>query len=201
MDEEFLRRVPMNWSDSAIVTSMYNDAFAVPIATLGHTLNKDFAGLGIKALVYLDADTLVRNNFDELFALPFNFAAVPDVYIDTPGFTVDFNAGVLFVRPSTTAFHDLVAHINKAKYSHWEAAQAFLNVFYGVDTVRLPYVYNGNIAIKRRNPRLWEGLQDELRHIHFFPRQTIVEGGLRRDRVGLHARQCSTAGERLGRRV
>ncbi|KAI0677291.1 nucleotide-diphospho-sugar transferase [Trametes maxima] len=205
---------------------MYNDAFAVPIATLGHSLNKvnsvarriifylpsrvspralciatmagweaypvdrvdppadggvhshfidqftklklwNFEDLGIKALVYLDADTLVRRNFDELFALPFNFAAVPDVYIDDPGFTIGFNAGVMFVRPNGGAFRDLVSHINTANYSHWEAEQAYLNVFYGADTVRLPYVYNGNIAIKRRNPRLWEGLQDELRLIHF----------------------------------
>ncbi|KAI0650488.1 nucleotide-diphospho-sugar transferase, partial [Trametes meyenii] len=226
INEEFLRKVQLNPRENAIVTSMYNDAFAVPIATLGHSLNKvnsvarriifylpsrvspralciatmagweafpvdrvdppadggvhqhfidqftklklwNFEDLGIKALVYLDADTLVRRNFDELFALPFNFAAVPDVYIDDPGFTIGFNAGVMFVRPSGGAFRDLVSHINTANYSHWEAEQAYLNVFYGADTVRLPYVYNGNIAIKRRNPRLWEGLQDELRLIHF----------------------------------
>ncbi|KAI0375910.1 nucleotide-diphospho-sugar transferase [Pilatotrama ljubarskyi] len=242
INEEFLRKVPLNWSENAIVTSMYNDAFAVPIATLGHSLNKvnssarrivfylpervspralciatvsgfepyavdrvdppsegrvhqhfidqftklrlwHLADLDIKALVYLDADTLVRRNFDELFALPFNFAAVPDVYINRPGFTVSFNAGVLFVRPSTTAFRDLVAHINKARYPHQDAEQAFLNVFYGADTVRLPYIYNGNIAIKLRNPRLWEGLQDELRLIHFslvkpFWREVYDEVGL-----------------------
>ncbi|KAI0649430.1 nucleotide-diphospho-sugar transferase [Trametes meyenii] len=226
INEAYLQSLPQHPSENAIVTSMYNDAFAVPIATLGHSLNKanstarrivfylpgsvsqralciasmsgfepyavdrveppsdggvhshfidqftklriwTFADLGLKAVVYLDADTLVRRNFDELFALPFNFAAVPDVYVGDPGFTIGFNAGVLFVRPDSAKFRDLVAHINTAGYSHWEAEQAFLNVFYGADTVRLPYAYNGNIAIKKRNPRLWQGLQDELRLVHF----------------------------------
>ncbi len=204
---------------------MYNDAFAVPIVTLGETLNKvnstarrivfyipgkvsdralciasasgfdayaveriappsdqvhghfkdqftklsiwDFARLGIKGLVYLDADTLVRRNFDELFLLPFNFAAVPDVYVGDPGFTIAFNAGVLFVRPSAAEYHELLNHIGTANYAHWEAEQAYLNVVHGADAVRLPYIYNGNLAIKKRNPTLWEGLQSELRLIHY----------------------------------
>lgn len=205
---------------------MYNDAFAVPIVTLGESLNrvnstarrilfylpgrvsdralciatssgfepyaverieppkdggvhehfKDqytklsiwrFGELGVKAVVYLDADTLVKRNFDELFLLPFNFAAVPDVYIDDPGFTIAFNAGVLFVRPSTAEFDSLVKKIETAEYPHWEAEQAFLNVYHGPDALRLPYIYNGNMAIKKRNPKLWEGLKSELRLIHF----------------------------------
>ncbi|RPD66912.1 nucleotide-diphospho-sugar transferase [Lentinus tigrinus ALCF2SS1-7] len=226
VNEEFFRSVPIVRSENAIVTSMYNDAFAVPIVTLGHSLNKvdskarrivfylpgsvseralciatasgfephavsridppadggvhqhfidqftklsiwKFDELGVKAVVYLDADTLVRRNFDELFALPFNFAAVPDVYIGDPGFSIGFNAGVLFVRPSTKAFRELVSQINTARYPHWEAEQAFLNVFFGAEAVRLPYIYNGNMAIKRRNPELWEGLQSEMRLIHY----------------------------------
>ncbi len=212
-------------SENAIVTSMYNDAFAVPIVTLGHSLNRvkskarrivfylpgrvseralciatasgfepyaveriaapgdgvhghfadqftklsiwKFHELGVKAVVYLDADILVRRNFDELFALPFNFAAVPDIYVGEPGFTIGFNAGVLFVRTSATVFHDLVSQINTAHYRHWEAEQAYLNVFYGPDVARLPYIYGGNQAIKKRNPELWEALQPELRLIHY----------------------------------
>ncbi len=242
VNEEFFRSVPLVRSENAIVTSMYNDAFAAPIATLGHSLNRvesntrrilfyipgqvseralciatvsgwephpvarvdppadggvhqhfidqftklsiwKFDELGIKAVVYLDADTLVRRNFDELFAMPFNFAAVPDVYIDDPGFSIGFNAGVLFVRTSTSAFHKLVSSINTARYAHWEAEQALLNVFYGADVVRLPYIYNGNMAIKRRNPEMWEGLQSELRLIHYslvkpFWREVYNETGL-----------------------
>jgi hypothetical protein len=46
--------------------------------------------IGIKSAVYLDGDTLVKRNFDELPALPFEFAASPDVYLD---------AGVSLSRP------------------------------------------------------------------------------------------------------
>ena len=126
---------------------MYNDAFAIPTATLGESLNRvntaarrilfyipgrvsdralcvatatgfepvaverinppsddsvslhyndtftklslwKFGEYGIKGVVYLDADMLVRRNFDELFRLPYNFAAVPDVYLDERGFTL-----------------------------------------------------------------------------------------------------------------
>ncbi|RDX53838.1 nucleotide-diphospho-sugar transferase [Lentinus brumalis] len=225
VNEEFMQSTRFVRSENAIVTSMYNDAFAVPIVTLGHSLNRvkskarrivfylpgrvseralciatasgfepyaveriaapgdgvhghfadqftklsiwKFHELGVKAVVYLDADILVRRNFDELFALPFNFAAVPDIYVGEPGFTIGFNAGVLFVRTSATVFHDLVSQINTAHYRHWEAEQAYLNVFYGPDVARLPYIYGGNQAIKKRNPELWEALQPELRLIHY----------------------------------
>jgi alpha-N-acetylglucosamine transferase len=63
----------------------------------------------IRSLVYLDANTLVRRIFDELFALPFSFAAAPDVWENEPGFTLGFNAGVLFLRPSTVVFTDMTS--------------------------------------------------------------------------------------------
>ncbi len=49
--------------------------------------------LGVDRVVYVDSDALARQNFDELFDLPFPFAAVPDVY--DSGFRLAFNAGVL----------------------------------------------------------------------------------------------------------
>ena len=52
--------------------------------------------IGIKTGVYLGADTTVRGNFDEIWNLPFEFGAVPDVYVNKPGFMPGFNTGVLF---------------------------------------------------------------------------------------------------------
>lgn len=57
-----------------------------------------FDQLGIESLVYLDADTLVLRNFEELFELGFSFAAVPDVYGGRRGFIISFNAGVLAIN-------------------------------------------------------------------------------------------------------
>lgn len=44
---------------------------------------------------------LVRKNLDELFDLPFEFAAVSDVYLVVRGFTIGFNAGVMVLKPDT----------------------------------------------------------------------------------------------------
>ncbi|KAJ7769138.1 glycosyltransferase family 8 protein [Mycena maculata] len=121
--------------------------------------------MGIDSAVYLDADTLVRRNFDELFDIPFNFAAVPDVY--TGGFSLSFNAGVLAYRPSSTVFEDMLQKLEVAEYPLAEAEQAFLNLYFGGTCMRLPYIYNANLAIKGRSPVLWQRLADEMRIVHY----------------------------------
>jgi len=101
--------------------------------------------------------------------MPFNFAAVPDVYGpgDPRGFSISFNAGVLVLRPSTFVLQDMVRKIETAKYPLKQAEQAFLNLYFGAKAVRLPYVYNVNLSIKSRSPALWEGLMDEMRIVHY----------------------------------
>lgn len=132
---------------------------------------------GIKSLVYLDADTLVRRNFDELFSLPFNFAAVPDVYLDDRGFTLGFNSGIMYLRPSTAVYEDMVAKIYTADYPRWEADQAFLNIYFGNEVIRLPYAYNGNLAMKWRAGRMWKETQNEQRIVHFTLTKPFVGEG------------------------
>ncbi|KAH9030443.1 glycosyltransferase family 8 protein [Lactarius pseudohatsudake] len=156
--------------------------------------------LGIQRVVYLDADTLVGCNFDELFDLPFPFAAVPDVYGNS-GFKLHFNAGVLVLHTSSATFEIMRARIADARFDPYEAEQAFLNVYFGADAVRLPYAYNVNLAIRERSPALWDAMRDEMRIVHYtlpkpFPTEgkEIVEGaGLeraieraRKDRGGVH---------------
>ncbi|KAJ7133477.1 glycosyltransferase family 8 protein [Mycena epipterygia] len=125
--------------------------------------------MGIDSAVYLDADTLVRRNFDELFDSPFNFAAVPDVYGagDPRGFSLTFNAGVLAYRPSSGVFEDMRRKMEVAVYPLKQAEQAFLNLYFGGTCMRLPYVYNANLAIKARSPVLWNRLADEMRIVHY----------------------------------
>lgn len=132
--------------------------------------------LGVESLVYLDADTLVRRNFDELFALPYNFAAVPDVFIDRNevGWLVDFNAGVLFLRPSTEVFETMLTTIGSAQYPAAMAEQAYLNVFYSANAVRLPYAYNANLAIKVRSLEIWETIMQEARIVHYTLRKPFL---------------------------
>ena len=67
--------------------------------------------------------------------------------------------------------------------------------------MRLPYVYNANLAIRERSPALWHAMHDELRVMHYtlpkpFPRvgTGIADGArleraiyeARRDRGGVH---------------
>lgn len=138
--------------------------------------------LGVNRVVYLDADTLVRRNFDELFDLPFPFAAVPDVYSHL-GFKLNFNAGVLVLHPNHTTYESVLSQIAEARYPPGEAEQAFLNLYFGADVVRLPYLYNANLAIRERSPSLWEAMRDEMRIVHYtFPKpfpmygKNIVDG-------------------------
>ena len=121
----------------------------------------------LKSIVYLDADTLVKRNFDELFNIPFVFSATPDVYLDHRGFTIEFNSGVMAIKPDSKVFDDMVTKISRNDYSHWEADQGFLNLYYGQQAIRLPHVYNGNLAIKSAGRKFWDAIQDQMRIVHF----------------------------------
>ncbi|KAG6830988.1 hypothetical protein H0H92_013460 [Tricholoma furcatifolium] len=137
-----------------------------------HRFADQYTKLNIWALpasraVYLDADTLVKRNFDELFDMPWSFGAVPDMYGDKRGFTVGFNAGVLVYRPDETVLERMKSVLEQARYPLQQAEQAFLNVFFAGSAVRLPYAYNANLAIKKISPALWEGMKDEIRIVHY----------------------------------
>jgi inositol phosphorylceramide glucuronosyltransferase 1 len=141
--------------------------------------------MGVDRLVYLDADTLVRGNFDELFDIPFDFAAVGDVYGDKRGFAVTFNTGVLVLRPDSAVLGDIKRKLETAVYPLGEADQAFLNLYFAGTAVRLPYAYNANLAIKKRSPALWGALEGEMRVVHYtlvkpFFAESESESGLSR---------------------
>lgn len=123
--------------------------------------------IGVKSAVYLDADTLVKQNFDELFELPFVFAAVPDVFTDDRGFSVNFNAGVMAFKPDSDVFADMLSKVESAHFDRIAAEQSYLNLYYGSQVLRLPHVYNGNLAIKWRAAPYWNAIQEQLRVIHY----------------------------------
>jgi hypothetical protein len=212
-----------NPSENAIVTTLYNDAYAIGVSTLGHSLSKvnstarkilmyipdrlstytlchvQAAGwelhpvayvappnngtgiywkyvdqytklrlwtldqIGIKSVVYLDGDTLVKRNFDELFALPFAFAASPDVYIWGKGFTVEFSVGVMALKTSTEVFEDMMAKVDAAQFDRGAAEQSYLNLYFGQQVLRIPHVYNGNLVIKVRGESFWDAIQEQMR--------------------------------------
>ncbi|KAF7441251.1 hypothetical protein PC9H_001600 [Pleurotus ostreatus] len=95
--------------------------------------------MGIKRLVH--TPTRFRQNFDELFHLPFNFAAVPDVYGpgDARGFSLTFNAGVLAIQSSSCILKNMKKS-ETARCPVQQAEQAFLNLYFGAKAARLRYI-------------------------------------------------------------
>ena len=125
-------------------------------------------------------------------------------YTENLGFKLNFNAGVLVLHPNHTTYENVLARMADARYPPGEAEQAFLNLYFGADVVRLPYVYNANLAIHDRTPALWDAMRDEMRIVHYtspkpFPKdgKEIVDGArldrsvekARRQLGGLHAEE------------
>lgn len=133
------------------------------------------------ALVYLDADTLVLRNFDELFGLPYTFAAAPDVWEDGRGMTLEFNAGVLFLRPNMQTYENMLSVLPITRFPLFFAEQAFLNQYFAGRTITLPPVYNANIVTKKKYPTLWRGMWDvkEVRMIHYTVVKPFLGSGMK----------------------
>ncbi|GJE91687.1 glycosyltransferase family 8 protein [Phanerochaete sordida] len=123
----------------------------------------------VRAAVYLDADTLALGALDELFAQPYALAAAPDVY-----FSTDVNAGVLALHPDTALHAAMRGALALARFPREYAEQAFLNSFFAADMLRLPLAYNGNIALKKRAPRVWAALRAQMRVIHYTDTKPFI---------------------------
>lgn len=107
-----------------------------------HTYTKlrAFGLTDVEKVVFLDADTLVLRNIDELFERP-DFAAAPDFFM--PHY---FNSGVMVLEPSAARLEAMeVALRTSATYDGGD--QGFLNEFFAdwwsMDAAhRLPATYN-----------------------------------------------------------
>ncbi|KAG5642088.1 hypothetical protein DXG03_003612 [Asterophora parasitica] len=174
----------------------------------------DLPDTHIDKAIYLDADTLVRAPFPELFDLPYTFAAVPDVYTDAArSFTIDFNAGVLVFTPSPDVLATMKRTLQssedsdtKARYPPAQAEQAFLNLFFAGTALRLPYAYNANLAIKRRSPALWASLSspssdNRARIVHYTLVKPFKDIPLRSLRGSSHAGAGASYDDDHARRV
>ena len=129
----------------------------------------------LTSVVYLAPNTVVRWNFDELFNLPFVFGAALDTHTDFRGFTVEFNSGVMALRPNSTVFSDMLSKVWKASL---DDEDGFLNLYYGQQVFRLPHMYNGNLAIKARSRAYWDAIWDGMKVLQYtatspFDRQPI----------------------------
>jgi glycogenin len=74
-------------------------------------------------VVFLDADTIVVQNVDELFERP-DFAAAPDFFVPDR-----FNSGVMVLRPSIGTFEEMVRALHGSD-SYDGGDQGFLNQYF-----------------------------------------------------------------------
>ena len=93
--------------------------------------------------------------------------AVPDAWLGERGFTIGFKAGVLAIKPNSKVFKDMLSKVEDAEFNRAKAEQSYLNSYYGSQVVRLPHVYNGNLAIKEKSQSYWAVLQEQMRTIHY----------------------------------
>jgi Glycosyl transferase family 8/Alpha-2,3-sialyltransferase (CST-I) len=112
-------------------------------------------------LVYLDGDTVVLQNIDELFA-GVDFAAAPDAGLDRANGKI-FNSGVFAVTPSHELFQSLLDRLqNTASYDGGD--QGFLNNIF-TDWRRLPQEYNTTKRMFAHHPALFNA--DEIKVLHY----------------------------------
>ena len=112
--------------------------------------------VGYDRVLYLDADTLVLRDINQLFSGTIFednqdglLGAVEDVWQGQLG--PNFNAGVLLIRPSKTIFEDMLVkmHHMTAYGSYW-AEQNFLNWYFKgrYETETIQYGFNQLIHIR-----------------------------------------------------
>jgi len=120
--------------------------------------------------VFLDVDTLVLKNFNELFTILPNelqFAATPDIFYDNYVFNI--NAGVFVCKPNVELFQTLLDNSikNQDKYDQNMVEQGFFNYYFKLSTLRLPFIYNANLAIWKFNNLDWKAFEDQIKIIHY----------------------------------
>jgi lipopolysaccharide biosynthesis glycosyltransferase len=122
-----------------------------------HVFRLDF----LDRLVYLDSDTVVLKNIDDLFSGS-GFAAAPDAGIDRPSPDA-FNSGVFAVEPSFDIFADLL-HRMPHTPSKDGGDQGFLNSVFR-DWHRLSPEYNTTKRLFSHHPELY--IHDDIKVLHY----------------------------------
>ncbi len=113
-------------------------------------------------VVFLDADTLVIQNIDRLFAYP-EFAAAPNVYESLTDFH-RLNSGVFVARPDMHTFDAMLARLNQAEVFWRRTDQTFLETYFP-DWHGLPYIYNTLQYVWFNLPGLWDWRS--IRVVHY----------------------------------
>jgi glycogenin len=111
-------------------------------------------------LVFLDADTLILRNVDELFDQP-EFSACPDI-----GWPDCFNSGVFVLKPSKETFYKLVA-FGEAEGSFDGGDQGLLNDYFR-NWNRLSFLYNVTPSASYSYAPAYQKFGNNIAIVHFI---------------------------------
>ena len=151
----------------------------------GYTKLNIWALCEFEKIVYIDADTVVMANVDDLFARPGDLCAAPDVFPPDR-----FNAGVLVIQPSMPVFEDMMSKIGILP-SYDGGDTGFLNAYFprwydrsdveGLN--RLPFSYNAQRTLHwmtfTKQPGYWNAIQP-IKILHFSSTPKPWEDGAKK---------------------
>jgi len=139
-------------------------------------LREKFAVLRVWAMtvydtvLFLDADTFVRNSLDSLINMNLKNKTIGvakdirnKVWVET------FNSGVLLLHPRESEFERLVQLLRSGiEFEYIMSDQGFLNVVYKNDWHDIGFVNNANLALYRFQRKFWDQHQlSDINIIHY----------------------------------
>ncbi|EJD40171.1 nucleotide-diphospho-sugar transferase [Auricularia subglabra TFB-10046 SS5] len=118
------------------------------------------------AIVHLDADMLVVRPFKEIWQFPVPLAAARDVRMGF-GWLPTINSGTLLLKPNRRLVKHMLEIAPTFRYDVIFAEQALLDAYWKRDMTILPYIYNGQLGIKRVFPQMWPLFEQDVRVVHY----------------------------------
>jgi len=131
-----------------------------------------------RKVVYLDADTLVVQNIDDLFEYP-AFSAAPNLY-QTAGDLTRMNSGVFVAQPGRLVFADMLRVLERSERTYLRTDQTFLGEYFP-RWHGLPYVYNTLQYVYFNLPELWQWHAIRVIHYQYEKPWDLANG--KRDRL------------------
>ncbi len=115
-------------------------------------------------VVFLDADTLVIQNIDRLFAFP-EFVAAPNLYESLSDFH-RMNSGVFVAQPNRAVYEHMLTQLDQPDVFWARTDQTFLQTYFP-RWHGLPYIYNTLQYVWFNLPELWNWQQIHVIHYQY----------------------------------